>query len=97
MLATFEGTAFQVSYVLSSVAGIITGAVMLRSDIFGRVAAYALIVGDVIGLGLYVPTIGIFLSVTSVPVLWIWYLLVGRKLIQLGSDVPEKEVKLPRT
>jgi hypothetical protein len=85
MLATFEGTAFQVSYVLASVAGIMIGAVMLRSDIFGRVAAYALIVGDVIGLGLYVPTIGIFLSVISVPVLWVWYVLIARRLIQLGS------------
>jgi hypothetical protein len=85
MLATFEGTAFQVSYVLASVAGIIIGAVMLRSDIFGRVAAYALILGDVIGLGLYVPMIGIFLSVISVPVLWVWYVLIARRLIQLGS------------
>jgi hypothetical protein len=85
MLATFEGTAFQVSYVLASVAGIMIGAVMLRSDIFGRVAAYALILGDVIGLGLYVPTIGIFLSLISVPVLWIWYVLIARRLIQLGS------------
>jgi hypothetical protein len=93
MLATFEGTAFQVSYVLASLAGIIIGAVMLRSDIFSKVAAYALIVGDVIGLGLYVPTIGIFLSVISVPVLWIWYVLIARRLIQLGSGV-SKEVKL---
>ena len=60
---------------------------MLRSDIFSRVAAYALIVGDVIGLGLYVPVIGIFLSIISVPVLWIWYVLISRRLIQLGSDV----------
>src|SRR3712207_8187781 len=51
------------SYVLASVAGIIIGAVMLRSDVFGRVAAYALILGDAIGLGLYLPAIGIFLSV----------------------------------
>jgi len=87
MLATFEGTAFQVSYVLASVAGIMIGAVMLRSDVFSRVAAYALIVGDVIGLGLYVPTIGIFLSVISVPVLWVWYILIARRLIQLGSRV----------
>ena len=84
MLATFEGTAFQVSYVLASVAGIMIGAVMLRSKIFGRVAAYALILGDVIGLGLYVPTIGVFLSVISVPVLWVWYVLIARRLIQLG-------------
>jgi hypothetical protein len=87
MLATFEGTAFQVSYVLASVAGIIIGAVMLRSDIFSRVSAYALIVGDVIGLGLYVPKVGVLLSVISVPVLWIWYVLIARKLIQLGSGV----------
>jgi hypothetical protein len=87
MLATFEGTAFQVSYALASVAGIIIGAVMLRSDIFSRVAAYALILGDVIGLGLYVPTIGIFLSVISVPVLWIWYVLIARRLIQLGASI----------
>jgi Domain of unknown function (DUF4386) len=85
MLATFEGTAFQVSYVLASVAGIIIGAVMLRSDIFSRVAAYALILGDVIGLGLYVPKIGIYLSVISVPVLWVWYVLIARRLIQLGA------------
>jgi hypothetical protein len=93
MLATFEGTAFQVSYVLASLAGIIIGAVMQRSDIFSKVAAYALILGDVIGPGLYVPTIGIFLSVISVPVLWIWYVLIARRLIQLESGV-SKEVKL---
>jgi hypothetical protein len=85
MLATFEGTAFQVSYVLASVSGIMVGAVVLRSDVFIRLAAYALIVGDVVGLGLYVPTMGIFLSVISVPVLWIWYVLIARRLIQLGS------------
>jgi Domain of unknown function (DUF4386) len=87
MLATFEGTAFQVSYVLASVAGIIIGVVMLRSDVFSRVAAYALILGDVIGLGLYVPKIGIYLSVISVPVLWVWYVLIARRLIRLGSGV----------
>jgi hypothetical protein len=65
--------------------------------IFSRVAAYALILGDVIGLSLYVPTIGIFLSVISIPVLWIWYVLIGRRLIQLGSGVSEEEVKLHRS
>jgi hypothetical protein len=67
---------------------------MLRSDVFGRVAAYALILGDAIGLGLYVPTMGIFLSVISVPVLWIWYVLIARRLIQLESGVSREVVKL---
>lgn len=94
MLATFEGTAFQVSYVLASVAGIMIGAVMLQSDIFSRLTAYALIVGDVIGLGLYVPAMGIFLSVISVPGLWIWYILIARRLFQLGSGASKEEVEL---
>jgi len=94
MLATFEGTAFHASYVLASVAGIMIGAVMLHSDVFNRVSAYALIVGDVIGLGLYIPAIGIFLSVISVPVLWVWYVLIARRLIQLGSGISEEEVEL---
>jgi hypothetical protein len=84
MLATFQGTAFHASYVLGSVAGIMIGVVMLRSDVFGRVAAYALVLGDVIGLGLYVPTVGLFLSVISVPVLLIWYVLIARRFFQLG-------------
>ena len=84
MLATYTGTAFHVNYLLGSLAGITISAVMLRSNTFGRVTAYAGILGNVVGLGLYVPTIGLFLSVVSGPVLWIWYILIGRKLLQLG-------------
>jgi hypothetical protein len=67
---------------------------MLGSDIFSRLAACALIVGDVNGLGLYVPARGIFLSVISFPVLWIWYVLIARRLSQLGSGVSKEEVEL---
>jgi hypothetical protein len=84
MIATYQGTSFHVSYVLGSVAGIIIGAVMLRSNIFSSVTAYAGILGNVIGFGLYVPMIGLFLSVVSGPVLWIWYILLARRLFQLG-------------
>ena len=67
---------------------------MLQSEIFSRASAYALFLGDVIGPGLYVPTIGIFPSVIYVPVLWIWYILIGRRLVQLGSGVSEEAVEL---
>jgi hypothetical protein len=86
MLATFEGTAFYVSYVLLAVAGIIITAVMLRSRIFSKVTASAGILGNAIGLGLFVPTMGLLLSLLSVPVLWIWYILIARRLFQLGSS-----------
>jgi len=84
MLATYTGTAFHVNYLLGSLAGITISAVMLRSNTFGGVTAYVGILGNVVGLGLYVPTIGLFLSVISGPVLWIWYILIGRRLLQLG-------------
>ena len=36
MLAMYRGTAFNVSYVLAAVAGLIVAVVMLRTTVFGR-------------------------------------------------------------
>lgn len=85
MMATYQGTAFQVAYVLGSVAGILIGIGMLRSGVFGRAVAYLAILGNAIGLGLYVPEIGISLSVGSGVVLWAWYILLARKFFQIGN------------
>lgn len=85
MIATYQGTAFQVSYVLGSLAGIAISAAMLRRAAFGKVAGWAGIAGNVIGFGLYLPTVGIVLGVLSGPVLWVWYLLIARGLIRLAK------------
>jgi hypothetical protein len=84
MLAVFNGTAFHVYYVLGSIAPLIVSVVMLRGNIFSKVTAYMGILASVIGLGLYVPTIGIFISIFSVLFYAIWYILIARKLFQLG-------------
>ncbi len=60
-LAAYYGNAFPVSYVLGYVAKIVIGAVMLRSSVFGRTTAYVGILEGIIGLGNYVPNIGLFL------------------------------------
>ena len=91
MLATYQGTAFYVSYLLGSVAGILISAVMLRSDVFSRVAGYAGIAGNAIGLGLYLPAVGIVLGVFSGLVLWVWYILIAVGLIRLGRAAPKDE------
>lgn len=91
MLAIYNGTAFHMSYIIGSVAIIIISAVMLRSNIFSKVTAYAGILAGVIGFGLYVPTIGIFISLFSVVGLWIWYILIARRLFQLGQGVSKEE------
>ncbi len=84
LLAGWQGTAFQVAYVVGSVAGLTISAVMLRSNAFSRVTAYMGILANVIALGLYVPTVGLYISVFSVLFLWIWYILIARRLLQLA-------------
>jgi hypothetical protein len=82
--ATFHGTAFHVGYNLFSIYFLIVSLVMLRSNVFGRVAAYAGILAAILNWGLYVPQIGIVLSALSVVPLAIWLILVARRLFQLG-------------
>jgi hypothetical protein len=90
MLATWQGSAFQVSYLLGSVAPILISAVMLRSKLFSKATAYLGILANVIALGLYVPKIGVYISVFSVVFLWVWYILIARRLFQLGQTTRAK-------
>jgi len=86
MLATFNGTAFHLSINLFSIYFLIVPIVMLRSHIFGRVTAYTGILAAIFNWALYVPQIGIFLSILSVfPFLLIWNILIARRLFQLGK------------
>ena len=92
MLATYTGTAYQVSYVLGSIAGIVVSAVMLRSSIFSKATGYMGVLAFVLGLGLYVPTIGAYIALISViPFLAIWYILIARRLFQLERVVSKEE------
>jgi hypothetical protein len=91
VLAIFNGTAFHLSYVLGSLVMIIISVVMLRSNIFSKVTAYMGILAGVIGFGLYVPTIGIYISIFSVVFMAIWYILIARSLFQLGQGVSKAE------
>jgi hypothetical protein len=87
MLATYmgQGTSFVMGYVLASIAGILIGIGMLRTRIFGR-AAWAVIVANVLGFGLFLPGIGILLSLVSVLILVVWYLAIGWRMVRLPAD-----------
>jgi hypothetical protein len=91
MLAIFNGTAFQMHYVLGSVALLISSVVMLRSNVFSKATAYVGIIANVLAFGLYVPKIGVYLSIISVmPFYVIWYILIARRLFQLGWGVSKE-------
>lgn len=87
LLAVYQGTAFDVSYWLQSIAGLVLSAVMLRSRAFSRATAWLGLVGFLLGLGLFIPGwTGIGVSLLSVVVLWVWYVLLalGFRRLALG-------------
>lgn len=86
MVAVFHGTAFQVSYFLGSLSGLLIAGAMLRSPIFGRAAAYLRLASSVLDFGLFVPGVGLFISLGSVVCLLVFNLLVARRLWQLGTQ-----------
>ena len=80
LLTGLQSSTFYVSYILMSTAGLIISSVMLRSiDIFSKVTVYVGILEVVLGLGLFVPTIGLLLSLISVIPTLMWYILIGSK------------------
>jgi hypothetical protein len=84
MLALWQGTAFEVAYLCGSVAGILIGVVMLQSRLFGRLTGWLAIAANGLGLGLYVPGVGVYISVFSVLFLEVWYVLIALRLLRLG-------------
>ena len=89
MLVTWQGSAFQASYLLGSLASIIISMVMLqdRGRTFGKSTAFIGILANTIALGLYVPKVGTYISIFSVVLLWLWYILLARRFFQLGHGV----------
>ena len=79
------GTSFVMGYTLASIAGILAGIAMLRTPLFGRLAAWAAIVANALGFALFLPGIGIFLSLVSVLILVAWYLGIGWRLLRLAG------------
>jgi hypothetical protein len=93
MVAQWNGSAFSVGYVLGALAFLIAAAVMLRSNVFGHVTAW---VGLVFGVASLVPasagTVGIVFSLVSLVPMWIWLILIARRLLQLGHQEPPKHI-----
>ena len=84
------GTAFVVGYVLASVAGILVGVAMLRSSAFPAIAGWVAIIANLLGLALFVPGIGVWLSIGSVLLLIVWYAVVGWRLLRLPATSGEE-------
>ncbi|HUV62961.1 MAG TPA: DUF4386 family protein [Sedimentisphaerales bacterium] len=82
---------FNLGLFLVSVAGLITSSVMLQSKSFSRLTAYVGIVANALSLADYLrqaltpsATIALLVILPNALFLVIWYVLVGRRLFQLG-------------
>ena len=79
------GTAQNVHYVLGAIALLIVSIVQLRSDVFSKTTAAAGIFANALAFGLYVPVIGVYISILSVfPFLTFWLILCARTFFRLG-------------
>ena len=90
-LATFHGTAFHISYLLGSITGLIISLVMLKTNLFSKRTAYVRIASSIFDFGLYVPTVGLYISMFSVVFLFIWNIMIAWRLFQVAKDT-SKEV-----
>ena len=88
--AVFQGAGVTLALFLVTVAGLIIAAVMLRSDVFGKATAIIGILAHGAML-VYLVTWTLPPAIRAIPpslsglFLFIWYLLIGIKLLKLGS------------
>ena len=84
LLTIYNGTAFDLSYVLGGVVILIFSVVMLQSNTFNKATAY---VGIMMGVLMLVPPtvgmIGLLLSLISLIPTLIWLILIARRLFQM--------------
>jgi hypothetical protein len=93
VLSSWLGTPYQVGYVLGSIDMILISIVMLRSKIFSRFTANMGILAGVVGFGVYVPKVGVFISILSVVSMQIWYVMVALALLRLSKGRLNQPIK----
>lgn len=93
-LLNWQGTAFNVSYILGAIAFLLYSLVMLKSMLFSKKTA---LIGIFAGILMFVPPtvgmIGIIFSLISIIPMDIWLFLVGRRLLQLSDNSLERSGK----
>jgi hypothetical protein len=85
LLAHFNGTSWVLYTILTGVSGLIYYLLMLRSPIFGKITGYTGIILTLAGLGIFIPVIGIPLSLLATIGAVLWYIMIGLGLFRAGG------------
>ena len=97
LLAAFHGTAFQVSYVLGSISGLILSYTIFKSGVFSRSTAYVRMASSLFDFGIFIPIIGTLLSIVAVLLLLVWDILIARRLFQLAKPEASSRVRVSQS
>jgi len=89
LLSYFSGTAWMIQATLMALSGLISSVLMLKSPVFGKTTAYIGIMSSAVGLGFFIPIIGVPLLFLNTIGSVIWYILVARELLRAGRQMRE--------
>jgi len=85
MLATSQGTGFNMSFVLGSIAGLVISIVMLKSKTFNKPTAIVGIIGNTLGIPISI--LGPIVGAISGLFLLAWIILIGVRFLQLAKSI----------
>ena len=77
VLSSWQGTCFHVGYDVGTIGMVLISRVMLRSSSYSRTTAYVGIIAGLVGFGVYVPKVGVYISILSVVGMQVWYVLIA--------------------
>ena len=84
VLSSWFGTPYQVGYVVESIGMLLIG-LMMRSQMFSRLASYVGILSGAVAFGIYVPKAGVFISILSVVRMQVQYVMDALTLLCLSQ------------
>ncbi len=82
LLTTFNGTAWVLFTIFAGLSGLIYSFLMLRSDVFSKLTAYTGMILSIAGVGVFIPVIGIAISLLATIGGVLWFALIGRELLR---------------
>lgn len=86
LLALFNGTSYYINTLLGGISLLISSLLMLRGNVFSKSTAVVGIVTNAAVCLFFIPKIGLFLLMLSLPGYMIWYFQLARRFLQLAKD-----------
>jgi hypothetical protein len=85
LLALFNGTASNISYLCGNCSLLIYSIMMIKSNIYSKSTAYVGLVANTLAFTYYIPQIGAYISIISFAGYLIWLSMIGATYLKLNK------------